>query len=262
MKISQKDIIANKAATKDANKKLHVALSVSILFVLLYHFVLLRWEARTIGLYYMGVLSNTLALSVITGYIFYYITVLVPQKNRVEEMKPTVIASKNDFADLINRLMALLIWEENWTQLDNGSLKAYLDSHNATRKIWIERCSGIFKTNQALLIYRPYTLSVISDTLNTLQDQIEDILQHSDLFEDEYLERIAWLINTDTYKKIFGLGLDSFEHLDINENDPAFSQGATLLDDFFRKELSFRLFTQEDGKLFIDEVRKLCQKTI
>ena len=39
-------------------------------------------------------------------------------------MKPTVIASKNDLADLMNRLIALLIREENWIQLGNESLKA------------------------------------------------------------------------------------------------------------------------------------------
>ena len=66
--------------------------------------------------------------------------------------------------------------------------------------------------------------------------------------------------HTDTYKKLFGLRLNSFEQLDINENDPVFSQGETLLDDFFRNELSFRLFVQKDGKLFIDEVRKLSRK--
>ena len=260
MKISQKEIIANKAATKVANQKLNYIVIGSSIFVLLYHFLLLRWEAPTKELYYMGVLFNALALSVVTGYIFYYITVLIPHKNRITAMKPAVIASKNDLADLMNRLIALLIREENWIQLGNESLKTSLDSRSTTRKIWIERCSGIFKTNQVLLIHNPYTLLVISDTLNELQNRIEDILQHSDLFEEEYLKQIVWLINTDTYKKLFGLRLNSFEQLDINENDPVFSQGETLLDDFFRNELSFRLFVQKDGKLFIDEVRKLSRK--
>lgn len=75
MNISQVEIIAQKAATKHANRKLKAALIISAVYAFLYQFVFLRWEAPTIELYYAGVLVNTFALSVITGYIFYHITV-------------------------------------------------------------------------------------------------------------------------------------------------------------------------------------------
>ena len=260
MSISQAEIIAQKTATKLANKKLKVALIISAVYVLLYHFVLLRWEAATMELYYSGVLANTLALSVITGYIFYYITVLTPYKSKIAEIQSAVIASKSNLADLINRLIVLLTQNEDWRQTDNISLKAFVDSHSPGRRIWLEQCSGIFKTSQVLMTYNPYTLYIISDTLNEIQRQIEDILHHSDLFEDEYLKLIIWLINTDTYKKLFGLGLNSLEQFNIGENKPEYVQGTTLLDSFFCEELSLRLFVENGEKIFIDEVRKLLDK--
>lgn len=260
MNISQAEIIAQKSATKLANRKLKAALIISAVYTLLYHFVFLRWEAPTVELYYAGVLVNTFALSVITGYIFYHITVLAPYNSKIAEMQSAVIASKSNLADLVNRLIALLTQKEDWVQVDNISLKAFVDSHSSARRIWIERCSGMFKTSQVLMIYNPYTLCIISDTLNEIRKQIEDILHHSDLFEDEYLKLIIWLINTDTYKKLFGLGLNSLEQFNIGENKPEYVQGTTLLDSFFCEELSLRLFVENGEKIFIDEVRKLLDK--
>lgn len=209
-------------------------------------------------LYYLGVLVNTLALSVITSYIFYYITVTVPYKHKMMVMKPTVEQSQKKLAELLNFLFGLLTKKEDWKCLDNKSLKASIDSESSTRTIWLEEYPGIFKTPEVLLLYNPYTLTAIGYTLNDIQKEIAEILQHGEYFEEEYLNRIIWIINTDTYKKLFGLRLNSPEQINIDRQKIEFINGTTYLDNFFREELSLRLFENKDGKIFIDEIRKTC----
>lgn len=190
MNIAEKDKLINKNVDKAAKRMLRITVSTSAVFVVAYQFVLLRWEAPCKEVFNLGVLCNTIALSIVTAYIFYYITTVIPQKQKLKAMKPVVEQSKLDLAASLKMLFNLLTKDEQWSDLDNDTLKANFNASSKERRIWLEECSGIFKTPEVFLLYNPYTLTVISYILTDIQREIDSILQNSQFFDSEYLTRI------------------------------------------------------------------------
>lgn len=127
-----------------------------------------------------------LATGYISAYIFYYITVFIPQKNRYEKAKEYLDTIRTGLSLDLNNLGWILSGEKNWLKIDTNEVTAKA-SKIKTKNYWIGRCE---------------------ESLNL--EGKEEFIGYSKIF-------VLHLISQNLYKNVEKL--NSFRELDLIELD-------------------------------------------
>lgn len=261
MSIRDMKMIEDKSATSLIKWINIIVFLLLTIFVLLYQFVLIKKEASSNGFYEIGIFVNILALSVVTGYILYFITSALPNMIKCKKMEPVIIICKENLANELKTLIFALTKVENWIECNDDDLKEKLNSISATRKICEEYFCGTCPTKNALLLYNPFTLTILDLTIDNLKSAIEDIIQNGEYFNDlKYLKCVIWLKNSYTLKRISLCKQAAAQQLACDSMRENYK--SEQIDSLFKDELSSRLFEPEkdSNRVFIYEIRQLIEK--
>lgn len=260
MLIQEEKIIESKKASYII-KWINIIIFLSSLsYILLYQFVLIKIQAHCMNCFELGSFTNTLLYSVVTGYVFYFLTSVLPAYIIRNKMKPIVTFSKRTLANELDILIKALTQTENWMILTNKELKEKVDSLSSTRRIWSENGIGIYNSQNEILLLNPTTLTIIDQTLDKIVKTINDILSNWEYIDEQlYLKGVVWLKNSTLIKKLSLCKEAANIQFTIDSTKPLYQNGQTYLDNFFINELSLHLFTNIDNCIFIDEIRSLMK---
>ncbi len=257
MNIQEKEILIAIVKKKRSNNFLKGFFIAAAVWVLLYQFILLDIPAKNDFCYDLGVIVNTLALSYVTGYIFYFLTVLLPEENKYKEMQPIVKLKKNELSKQLGFLMVELFHDKNWMQMDHSKTKEHFDNLSKDRRIWNEESTHLCVPSGEFILYRPKSLEVLHSTIENINFLFEDIIKNANYFDIVYLQNVLWVKNSRQFSRLKTYIPDSIEAVgDVS------MAGDTLLDNFFNQELSLllRITTPDEdsnNEPFLDKVKYL-----
>lgn len=261
MNIEDKTLLAKKKVSEPSTVRNRIVFIIALIFSIVYQLILLKWESSNDVFYDLGVMLNTIALSIVTGYIFHYITFILPSRKKAKTMLPIIKTLEQNLSKELICLISLLTEINDWTKYNDNCLKNKMKNACRTRKIWVEEYEGIYPCHN-LTSYNPKTLDLISSTLSNITKSIDDFIINIEFITDiNYLERILWFRNSSLYNKLLCCHDAAEEQKDEKTlKEAKYQNSDTFLDEFFREELVLRLFIEDkDKKSFISEVRKLIE---
>lgn len=257
MKLTDEMILARKRTKTHANMIIYCVVGMCVLYVIMYP-VLCLYPACCDMVYKFGIFMNSLAQSTIAAYVFYLITVVYPEYRKKKELSQWVSDSQDKLAKLLKQFVSALLQDNMWWEKTNQELRNNLSVKAKDRRIWIETYAGMYTIGGHMNCIRPYELVVLDDMLEKISMQIADILECSEFFNINYLEKVIQFKSSVLYSRFSLIRGAAKEILTLNLNDPKYVEGRTYLDSVFNEELPIRMFVKEEnGTIFIDIVREL-----
>lgn len=226
------------------------------LYVFLYEMVLVEIPAINHELYAIGKIMDGVAEAVVTGYIFYFFTEIIPEKSRKRSAKPIIEYQKAQLASQLDCLMQVLLKDNNWEIKNNLELKANYDKIAKERRIWTEKCSGLLEDDVGIVHYQPTTLFCIDLLMQRISDSIDKLISLSRYVDQNYIEKICWVSESKLFQRLH-ICDGAYKLVDsVTES------GNTYLDSFFNEELAIRLFSRDKANnIFIEKIRELIKQT-
>ena len=238
-------------------KFLHMGIFfLTALYVFLYEMVLVEIPAINHELYAIGKIMDGVAEAVVTGYIFYFFTEIIPEKSRKRSAKPIIEYQKAQLASQLDCLMQVLLKDNNWEIKNNLELKANYDKIAKERRIWTEKCSGLLEDDVGIVHYQPTTLFCIDLLMQRISDSIDKLISLSRYVDQNYIEKICWVSESKLFLRLH-ICDGAYKLVDsVTES------GNTYMDSFFNEELAIRLFSRDKANnIFIEKIRELIKQT-
>ena len=184
-------------------KFLHMGIFfLTALYVFLYEMVLVEIPAINHELYAIGKIMDGVAEAVVTGYIFYFFTEIIPEKSRKRSAKPIIEYQKAQLASQLDCLMQVLLKDNNWEIKNNLELKANYDKIAKERRIWTEKCSGLLEDDVGIVHYQPTTLFCIDLLMQRISDSIDKLISLSRYVDQNYIEKICWVSESKLFQRL------------------------------------------------------------
>ena len=236
--------------------RIHIVMfSIALAYVVSYELFLVLIPAENYMYYALGKIFLGVTQAVVTGYIFYFFTVTLPNRLKKRAVKPIVAYYKNQLADEVNHLTGILLNENKWKEKCNDDLKKSYNEFSRNRKIWTEQVKGFFADDERNVHYNPSTLFCIDLLTHRIVDTIDKLISMSNYLDSDSLEKICWLSES---KLLLRLHICDGAY---KSSSTASTNGDTYLDSFFNEELSIRMFSEDptDKTIFIVKARELIK---
>ena len=225
------------------------------LYVVFYETDLVEIPAINHTLYAIGKIIDGVAEAVVTGYIFYFFTEIIPEKSRKRSAKPIIEYQKTQLASQLDCLMQALLKDNNWKAKDNLELKANYDEVARGRRIWTEKCSGFLEDDVGVVHCQPTTLFCIDLFMQRISDSIDKLISLSRYVDQDYIEKICWVSESELFQRLH-ICDGAYKLV-----PPATQSGNTYLDSFFNEELAIRLFSRDKAdNIFVEKIRELIKQ--
>lgn len=213
--------------------------------------------------FHLSRLIDSMFLSVSCGYIFLYLTTVLPEHWRAEKMIVYWNKCLSTLSDELDQLLEVLLAVDNWQTYSDNDLRLKYETNAKNREIWEEicKCPTEYSRKKDIQNLDMFSLNAISFLFKEISETIETIAIFPDDTGDITYFRNLLLLKESKFFDKMKIFVDSAITQSSKSDMELESMRDTYLDHIIREELPVWLFADlhGNGNTCISVIRRIIE---